>query len=40
VGEEYGDISVYYIGKAHYVMNKKASGKKKDLADLEDLGEE
>jgi hypothetical protein len=37
---EYGDISVYYIGKTHYVMNKRASGRKKDLADLEALGEE
>ncbi len=37
---EYGDISVYYIGKEHYVLNKKASGRKKDLADIEALGEE
>ena len=40
VDGKYGEISVYYIGKAHYVMNKKASGRKKDLADLEALGEE
>jgi hypothetical protein len=37
---EYGDIPVYYIGKKHYVINKRASGRKKDLADLEALGEE
>lgn len=37
---EYGDISVYYIGKAHFLLNKKTSGRKKDLADLEALGEE
>ena len=37
---EYGDITVYYIGRSHYIINKKASGRKKDLADLEALGEE
>ncbi len=37
---EYGDIPVYYIGKEHYIINKKASGRKKDLADIEALGEE
>ncbi|MFH0730595.1 MAG: nucleotidyltransferase [Pseudomonadota bacterium] len=36
----YGDIPVYYIGKEHYVINKRASGRRKDLADLEALGEE
>jgi hypothetical protein len=37
---EYGDISAYYIAKEHYILNKKASGRKKDLADIEALGEE
>ncbi len=37
---EYGDISVCYIGKKHYIINKRASGRKKDLADLEAIGEE
>ncbi len=37
---EYGDIPVNYIGKEHYVANKRASGRKKDLADLEALGED
>jgi len=37
---EYGDISVYYIGKEQYVLNKRTLGRKKDLADLEALGEE
>ncbi len=37
---EYGDIPVSYIGKEHYILNKKASGRKKDLADIEALGEE
>jgi hypothetical protein len=36
---EYGDIPVLYIGKKQYVINKKACGRKKDLADLEALGE-
>ena len=37
---EYGDIPVCYIGKDHYIINKKASGRKIDIADLEALGEE
>jgi hypothetical protein len=37
---EYGETPVCYIGKAHYIANKRASGRKKDLADLEALGEE
>ncbi len=37
---EYGEIAVYYIGKKHYILNKKASGRRKDLADIEALGEE
>ncbi|MBW2167055.1 MAG: nucleotidyl transferase AbiEii/AbiGii toxin family protein [Deltaproteobacteria bacterium] len=36
----YDDISVYYIGRNHYILNKRASGRKKDIADLEALGEE
>lgn len=36
----YGDIPVYYIGRDQYIKNKRASGRKKDLADLEALGEE
>ena len=37
---DYGNIFVYYIGKDHYILNKQASGRKKDIADLEALGEE
>jgi len=37
---KYGDIPTYYIGRDHYIQNKRASGRKKDLADLEALGEE
>jgi len=36
----YGDVSVYYIGRVQYVANKRAVGRKKDLADIEALGEE
>jgi len=37
---KYGDISVYYIGRQQFISNKQALGRKKDLADLEALGEE
>ena len=37
---KYGDIPVYYIGRDHYVLNKRTTGRKRDLADLEALGEE
>ena len=36
----YGDLPVYYIGKDQYIANKKATGRAKDLADIEALGEE
>ena len=36
----YGNIPVYYIGREQFVSNKRALGRKKDLADLEALGEE
>ena len=36
----YGDVPVYYIGKEQFIINKQAIGRKKDLADLEALGEE
>ena len=37
---KYDDVPVCYIGRDHYVLNKRTSGRKKDLADLEALGEE
>jgi len=37
---KYGDVPVYYIGRQQFISNKKALGRKKDLADLEALGEE
>ena len=36
----YGDIRVQYIGREQLIVNKKAIGRKKDLADLEALGED
>lgn len=35
----YGDVTVYYLGKKEFVLNKQALGRKKDLADLEAIGE-
>ena len=36
----FGDVPVAYIGKKQFIINKRATGRKKDLADLESLGEE
>jgi hypothetical protein len=36
----YGDTPVFFIGKECFIANKKALGRKKDLADLEALGQE
>lgn len=36
----YGDAPVYFLGREQYIANKRAVGRKKDLADLESLGEE
>lgn len=35
----FGDVPVHYIGRQQYVANKRATGRKKDLADIEALGE-
>jgi hypothetical protein len=37
---KYGDVPVFYIGRQEFISNKKATGRQKDLADLEALGEE
>jgi hypothetical protein len=37
---EYGDIKVYYISREKFILNKQLIGRKKDLADIEALGEE
>ena len=36
----YGDLKVYYLGRRQFARNKRALGRKKDLADLEAIGEE
>ena len=38
VAGRYGDTPVYYIGR-EFVTNKRATGRTKDVADLEVLGE-
>ncbi len=40
VSGAYGDVQAYYLGRDEYAKNKRATGRKKDLADLEALGEE
>lgn len=40
VVSSYGDVPVHYIGRQQFVLNKRATGRKRDLADLEALGEE
>jgi len=37
---KYGEVPVFYIGKNQYVANKRATGRAKDIADIEALGEE
>lgn len=37
VSGKYGKEIVYFIGKADLIRNKRASGRKKDLLDLDDL---
>jgi hypothetical protein len=39
VAGEYGGVPVCFIGRGEFVANKKAIGRRKDLADLEALGE-
>ncbi|MFH1092094.1 MAG: hypothetical protein V1742_11055 [Pseudomonadota bacterium] len=36
----YGDVPVFFIGRSQLMANKRALGRKRDLADLEALGEE
>lgn len=39
VAGNYGNITVYFIAKEDLILNKQALGRKKDIADLEALGE-
>ena len=36
----FGDVPVCYIGRQQYIANKRSAGRKKDLADVEALGED
>jgi len=36
----FGDVMVHYIGRDDFILNKKALGRKKDIADLEAVGED
>ena len=40
VDGKYGDVHVKYIGRAEFIANKRATGRKKDMADIEALGED
>lgn len=37
---DYGDVPVFFIGRNEFIANKRAMGRKRDLADIEALGEE
>ncbi len=37
---DYSDVPVYFLGRKEFLANKKALGRKKDLADIESLGED
>ena len=39
VDGKYGELPVKYIGLDEFISNKRATGRKKDLSDLEALGE-
>jgi hypothetical protein len=39
VSGHYADVPVFYIGREDFVANKKATGRLKDAADIEALGE-
>ena len=40
VNGEYGETPVKFIGLKELILNKRATGRKKDISDLESLGEE
>ena len=40
VAGNYGDTRVYFIGKDDFISNKRALGRRRDLADLEALEEQ
>jgi hypothetical protein len=36
---QFGDLTAHYIGRDEFIANKRALGRKKDMADLEAIGE-
>jgi hypothetical protein len=38
IPDSYGDVPVFFIGRNEYIVNKRSSGRKKDIADLEAIG--
>ncbi len=40
ISGNYGDVPIFFIGKNEYIKNKRATGRKKDAADIEALGSE
>ena len=36
----FGDVPVAYIGRREYIKNKRSTGRRRDLADIEALGED
>jgi len=39
VDGKYGDVSVCFIGREEFIKNKRAIGRKRDIVDIEALGE-
>jgi hypothetical protein len=39
IGANYGGVQIHYLGRAQLVANKRETARKKDLADLEAMGE-
>jgi hypothetical protein len=37
---QYGNVPVYYLNRSSFLTNKRTTGRKKDAADIEALGEE
>lgn len=38
VKSDFGEVEVYFIGRDDFIINKKATGRHKDLSDIEALG--
>jgi len=38
ISDYYGDVPVFFLGREEYIANKKAIGRKKDIADLDAIG--